>query len=91
VLARVTDDALGGHGSHGDDTVLVFAGERPQVPGGSLGVASENTAAAESLVRDADFASETAELTRAQILTSSATQILTIANSQPQSALQLLG
>jgi flagellin len=57
----------------------------------SLGVASENTAAAESSIRDADFASETASLTRAQILASSATQILTLANSQPQAALQLLG
>lgn len=57
----------------------------------SLGVAHENTAAAESVIRDADFANETASLTRNQILASSATQILTLANSQPQSALQLLG
>ncbi len=57
----------------------------------SLGVASENTSAAESVIRDADFASETASLTRNQILASSATQILTLANSQPQAALQLLG
>ncbi|MBL8746711.1 MAG: flagellin [Phycisphaerae bacterium] len=57
----------------------------------SLGVAAENTAAAESSVRDADFASETASLTRAQILSTSASQILTLANSQPQAALQLLG
>ncbi|HVZ93170.1 MAG TPA: flagellin [Phycisphaerales bacterium] len=57
----------------------------------SLSVALENTTAAESVIRDADFASETAELTRSQILVSSATQILTLANSQPQSALQLLG
>ena len=57
----------------------------------SLGVASENTSAAESVIRDADFASETAELTRSQILSQSAQQILSLANSQPQSALQLLG
>ncbi len=57
----------------------------------SLGVAVENTAAAESVVRDADFASETASLTRAQILSTSASQVLTLANSQPQAALQLLG
>jgi flagellin len=57
----------------------------------SLGVAVENTAAAESVVRDADFANETAALTRAQILSTSASQILTLANSQPQAALQLLG
>ena len=57
----------------------------------SLNVALENTTAAESVIRDADFASETASLTRGQILVSSATQILGIANSQPQNALQLLG
>ncbi len=57
----------------------------------SLGVSLENTAAAESVIRDADFAVETAGLTRNQILASSASQILTIANSQPQAALQLLG
>jgi flagellin len=57
----------------------------------SLGVSLENTTAAESVVRDADFASETAGLTRSQILVSSATNILGIANNQPQNALQLLG
>ncbi|MEM8495410.1 MAG: flagellin [Planctomycetota bacterium] len=56
----------------------------------SLGVALENTAAAESAIRDTDFASETAELTRAQILQQASTQVLGIANSQPQSALSLL-
>ncbi len=57
----------------------------------SLGVASENTAAANSIIRDADFASETASLTRNQILVSAAQNTLALANSQPQSALQLLG
>jgi len=57
----------------------------------SLGVALENTSAAESAIRDTDFASETAELTRSQILQQAATNVLSIANSQPQSVLQLLG
>jgi flagellin len=57
----------------------------------SLGVASENTAAAQSVIRDADFASETAQLTRSQILVSASTNILSLANSQPQTVLQLLG
>ena len=57
----------------------------------SLGVSLENTAAADSVIRDADFAAETAGLTRGQILAASAGQVLTLANSQPQSALQLLG
>jgi len=57
----------------------------------SLGVAVENTAAAESIIRDADFAAETANLTRAQILVASAQNTLALANAQPQNALQLLG
>ncbi len=57
----------------------------------SLGVAAENTAAAQSVIRDADFAIETAALTRNQILVQSASQILTLANAQPQAVLQLLG
>lgn len=57
----------------------------------SLRVASENITAAESAIRDADFAVETSNLTRAQILVSSATSILQLANAQPQIALALLG
>ena len=57
----------------------------------SLRVARENITAAESAIRDADFAVETSNLTRAQILVSSSTTILQIANAQPQNALALLG
>lgn len=57
----------------------------------SLGVSVENTTAAESAIRDADFATETAGLTRAQILVSASTQVLGLANQAPQSVLQLLG
>ena len=57
----------------------------------SLNIGLENTTAAESIIRDADFAFETADLTRNQILSASAQQILGLANSQPQAALQLLG
>jgi len=57
----------------------------------SLGVALENTAAAESQIRDTDFAAETANLTRSQILVNAATSVLGIANSSPQSVLGLLG
>jgi len=56
----------------------------------SLGVALENTSAAESAIRDTDFASETASLTRSQILVNAATNVLAIANAQPQSVLSLL-
>ena len=57
----------------------------------SLQVARENVTAAESAIRDADFASETSNLTRAQILVSSSTSVLRVANTQPQNALALLG
>ena len=57
----------------------------------SLNVAMENVTASESNIRDADFASETAALTRAQILTQAGTSVLATANSTPQSVLSLLG
>ncbi len=56
----------------------------------SLGVAVENTSAAESSIKDADFATETASLTRNQILVQAASTVLGLANSAPQSALSLL-
>lgn len=57
----------------------------------SLSVALENVTASESAIRDADFASETAALTRAQILVQANTSILSQANSSPQNVLALLG
>lgn len=56
----------------------------------ALGVSLENTSSAESSIRDTDFASETAELTRSQILVSAATNVLATANNQPNAVLQLL-
>lgn len=57
----------------------------------NLAITLENTQAAESVIRDTDFAAETAELTRGQILVAAATNVLSLANNQPQSVLQLLG
>ena len=57
----------------------------------ALGVAVENTSAAESSIRDTDFAAETAELTRSQIMAQAATNSLALANNQPQAVLSLLG
>jgi flagellin len=57
----------------------------------SLNVALENVTASESAIRDADFAAETAALTRAQILVQANTSILAQANAQPQNVLALLG
>lgn len=57
----------------------------------SLQSAYENLTASRSVIRDADFATETSELTRAQILQSAGTSVLALANQQSQSVLQLLG
>ena len=56
----------------------------------SLQIGLENITAAESRVRDADFAREIAALTRAQILTQAGTSVLATANLMGQSVLALL-
>jgi flagellin len=57
----------------------------------SLRVTLENITASESAIRDADFAAETAALTRSQILVQANTSVLSLANTMPQSVLALLG
>lgn len=52
---------------------------------------SENVSAARSRILDTDFATETAELTRWQIIQQASTTILSQANQRPQAALSLLG
>ena len=56
-----------------------------------LQITTENLTAAESTIRDTDFAAETSELTRAQILVQAGNSILAIANAQSQNVLTLLG
>ena len=56
----------------------------------NLNVSNTNQQAAESQIRDVDFASETATYTRNQILMQSATAMLAQANAVPQSVLTLL-
>jgi len=51
----------------------------------------ENLSAARSRIQDADFATETAQLTKAQILQQASMSILSQANQRPQAALSLLG
>lgn len=53
-------------------------------------ITAENFEAANSRIRDADFAAETAELSRTQVLQSAGLSILAQANGQPQQVLQLL-
>jgi flagellin len=56
----------------------------------NLQIAAENQTAARSRIMDADFAKETAALTRAQILQQAGTAMLAQANQVPQQVLQLL-
>lgn len=57
----------------------------------TLGVALENISEARSQIVDADFAKETANLTKSQILSQAGISVLSIANQQPQQVLSLLG
>lgn len=57
----------------------------------NLSSISENVSAARSRIRDTDFATETAQLTRWQIIQQASTTILGQANQRPQAALSLLG
>ncbi|MDY6975942.1 flagellin [Alteromonas sp.] len=52
---------------------------------------AENVSEARSRIKDTDFATETAELTRNQILQQATTTVLSQANQRPQAALSLLG
>ena len=57
----------------------------------SLRVTNENLMSAESAIRDTDFATETANMTRSQILVQAATAALAQANYAPQNVLSLIG
>ncbi len=56
----------------------------------NLQIASENESAARGRIVDADFAAETANMTRGQILQQAGTAMLAQANALPNSVLQLL-
>ena len=56
----------------------------------NLGITSENQTASRGRIMDADFASETANLSRSQILQQAGTAMVAQANSQPQGVLALL-
>jgi flagellin len=56
----------------------------------NLSTSSENLSASKSRIMDADFALETAQLSRTQILQQAGTAMLAQANQQPQLVLQLL-
>jgi flagellin len=56
-----------------------------------VSIAAENMQAAESVIRDADMASEMVELSKNQILSQAGTSMLAQANQKNQNVLQLLG
>lgn len=56
----------------------------------SLNETRANLSEAQSSIRDADFAEESAKLTRAQILVQSGTNVLSLANQSPQNVLSLI-
>ncbi|MEI6545867.1 MAG: flagellin [Burkholderiales bacterium] len=56
----------------------------------NLQIGTENQKAAKSRIMDADFATETAALTRSQIMQQAATAMIAQANATPQSVLSLL-
>jgi flagellin len=56
----------------------------------NLSTAAENMSAARSRIMDADYAAETAALTRAQILQQAGVAMLAQANAMPQNVLALL-
>ena len=56
----------------------------------NLNISSENLSASRSRILDADFAEETAEMTRTQILQQAGTSVLGQANEMPQQVVQLL-
>ena len=56
----------------------------------NLATATENISASRSRIQDADFAAETANLSRSQILQQAGTAMVAQANQIPQTVLSLL-
>jgi flagellin len=85
---RVVDDAL----STVNDQRAKFGALQSRFAAtiNNLATTSENMSAARSRIRDADFASETASLTRAQVLQQAGTAMLGQANALPNQVLSLL-
>lgn len=83
-----------------DDAITQVSGQRAELGAKqnrlnstiqNLQVNSENLSAANSRIRDTDFAAETAENTRLNILTNAGTSVLAQSNAQGSAALKLIG
>lgn len=86
---KIIDSALGSVNSFRAD--LGATQNRFDATISSLNTTSENLSAARSRILDTDFAAETANLTRSQILQQAGTAMLAQANQVPQGVLSLLG
>jgi len=86
VIDKAIDDITGTRGQIG-----AFQSSTLETTISSLQVASENLSAAESTIRDVDFAAESSQFTKNNILVQSATAMLAQANQLPQNVLKLLG
>ena len=82
-----------------DNALATVAGQRAELGAlqnrfestvANLAVTADNLTAANSRIRDADFAAETAELSRTQVLLQAGIAMLALANQQPQLVLSLL-
>lgn len=83
-----------------DNAIQMVSGQRAELGAkqnrlsstiNNLQVTSENLNAANSRIRDTDFAAETAKNTKLNILTNAGTSVLAQSNSQGQAALKLIG
>ncbi len=86
VIDKAIDDITGIRGQLG-----AFQANTLETGISSLRVAHENLTAAESTIRDVDFASESAAFTKSNILVQASTAMLAQANQLPQGVLKLLG
>lgn len=83
-----------------DDAITQVSGQRAELGAKqnrltstiqNLQVSSENLSAANSRIRDTDFAAETANNTKLNILTNAGTSVLAQSNAQGSAALKLIG
>lgn len=93
------DDAQNGLASI-DNAIQTVSGQRAELGAKqnrlsstiqNLQVSSENLSAANSRIRDTDYAAETAKKTKLDILTNAGTSVLAQSNAQGQAALKLIG
>jgi flagellin len=85
----IVDEAIGQVSTHRSS--LGAVANRLTSVVSTIASAAESVAAANSRIRDVDVASETAEMTRSQILVQAGVSVLAQANQAPQIALKLLG